>query len=193
MFDGPLSFTVKLKWGPWSSLELSLTLLVNRQFLFNHSRVDFAVVQPPNLPANVSLSLSLTHTNTHTCTHRHVFLPQVRLLITDCSILAGFVTHASAFFSCSIFLFPWVRLRGSSQEAGKVGCWCGSAGRRPLRCRGSCWGASRSEPCRRPSPSALEPAHTVVVPTEEGRKMKFALVCASQRCSLFIMHARNCW
>ena len=88
-------------------------------------------------------------------------------------MLAGLVTHSFFFF-----LSLWVRLRGSSQGAGKVGCWCGSVGRRHCQCRGSCWGASRSEPCRRLSLLALESARTVAVPTEEGRKRKVA-ICVS--------------
>lgn len=60
-------------------------------------------------------------------------------------------------------------LRGNSQGAAKVGCSCELVGPRRCQCCGSCWGASRIEPCRRLSRAALESAHTAAAPTEDGR------------------------
>lgn len=161
---------IEVNLSLWSSLGLSLTLWINSHFPFSHSRLVFTVVWSPKQPSKVSLPLplSLSHihmhtythppTDTHTCTHTHIHVlvsspkSDNSLLIASCWLV--FFLHSPL----------WIKLRGSSQGAGKVGCWCGPVGRHH-RYRGLCWATSRSEPCRRLSPAALESAHTAAVPT----------------------------
>lgn len=137
--------------------------------------MNFTVVSPQNcLPVSLFHFPNLhTHRHTHAHTHTHVHD------LLCCLITHHWLLHLG--WACAPTPPLWVKLRGNSQGAGKVGCWCGSVGRR-RRCRGLCWGASRSEPCRRPSPSALESAHTVAVPTEErGKERRLTFLCALLR------------
>ncbi len=101
----------EVKPSPWSSLELSLTLWINSQYPFNHSRGDFTVVQPQNcLPMSLFHFLSHTQTRTHAHTHTHTHTHTYTSLFSSPSLIThhwllhvGWCCYS---FLCCCFFFP---------------------------------------------------------------------------------------
>lgn len=83
-------------------------------------------------------------------------LPRSALLLAELAMFA--------------FLPACTLIRGSSQGAGRAGCWCAWLGPRQRPCCGLSPGASRIGPCMHLSLSALGSARTAAVPTGGDRQ-----------------------